>query len=1084
MNKYFESKEEGGLKWKEQGKRSLKERIKQTYDLIYTSCRAMGVTHPSFLAMGLGNFLSKIPKEFHDAIKAIYHEAQFELLCDPDKDYKFTVVFLNPAVAGGVVARILENASYAFRCPVVVHFRDSKKLAMELAERGKKTSTLCPSDPIGMMQGYLGNSWEGGYSKWYLAEQDTVAISTAILGRVGISNAFSDESRMVYHPEDERSMLGSNGTMLGVAPSEVEEEDAWVEQKGVGGVLNGLAESLLLHQPKDIEQHILRWSVDRLLQKWEDQKRRDREKRTGKKNGCVEEQVDKTSIATVMPDLRQDFKILLLDLAERFQAELNLDEKEKKLIHAQSRIKSGGMSDEDAKRILTDYCKAHQISLDNYTQHVDLPVIWAIEQGQVDLAEHLVQNAVQLDLLGTGGNTALHVAAEMGSREVVEALLKKHTELHQARHDNVNLKINHLNDNGDTALHLAVTGRFESIVKALIAHPGINLSAPDAQDCTPLHAALIKNSISIAQQFVDVSSKLDLNRQDNLGLTPLMYAIGIRNDDIALKLLRAGARHDLQDKEGLDALHYALQQRMPVIVDNIVKRITDPNRWERVDQQQNSYLHWAFREGAPSTAEVLIGKRVPLDKPNDLGLKPLHLISKYDTLCLLPFLKAHGYDQELPEEHLQNHTPLHLKAASGNLAEVKRHVEAGVYRITTIQKNPDGEPRLIDEEVDKDTYLNRQTGSGLKAIHLALHFNHPDVAFYLLDVGAKLPTAELNVHAAHMLKHDLQALFVTKDKIAERRSNAKLKVQRMREQIQELQKRSAQSDARSQDRVMREELYASDKEDSKKKETRMDDGINDKTVSKNESMRPFELENHYVPDIGLEDFLRQPHIRRQIGLRLMDTLLGEAKLFVHIKMRQIQRLNTKDKDDSFMKKYGKMSRDHIMALYVYSYECDIYKVVNNAVRKCDTKVIEEWKPFLYYLINALRVLPKEKETMKVFRGISVNVDRALYKVGQEVRWASFSSSSGDQSVAQQFLGDSAAGGTIFIISTQSAASIQQFSAYPEEDEVLFPPNTEFTVQNVLSKKTADLLHLSSLIIELKETKASIERNNAQKMPAF
>ena len=37
--------------------KALKQRMKSTYDNIFTSCRNMGVTHPSLLGMGLGVFL-------------------------------------------------------------------------------------------------------------------------------------------------------------------------------------------------------------------------------------------------------------------------------------------------------------------------------------------------------------------------------------------------------------------------------------------------------------------------------------------------------------------------------------------------------------------------------------------------------------------------------------------------------------------------------------------------------------------------------------------------------------------------------------------------------------------------------------------------------------------------------------------------------------------------------------------------------------------------------------------------------------------------------------------------------------------
>ena len=55
-DKYFT---EDGSGFNEGGEERLKLRMRETYDNIFTSCKSMGITYPSFLAMGLGMFLPK-----------------------------------------------------------------------------------------------------------------------------------------------------------------------------------------------------------------------------------------------------------------------------------------------------------------------------------------------------------------------------------------------------------------------------------------------------------------------------------------------------------------------------------------------------------------------------------------------------------------------------------------------------------------------------------------------------------------------------------------------------------------------------------------------------------------------------------------------------------------------------------------------------------------------------------------------------------------------------------------------------------------------------------------------------------------
>ena len=72
--------------------------------------------------------------------------------------------------------------------------------------------------------------------------------------------------------------------------------------------------------------------------------------------------------------------------------------------------------------------------------------------------------------------------------------------------------------------------------------------------------------------------------------------------------------------------------------------------------------------------------------------------------------------------------------------------------------------------------------------------------------------------------------------------------------------------------------------------------------------------------------------------------------------------------------------------------------------------------------------------------------------GKTVCWPSFSSTSLSYRVAQDFVGEGEFG-LIFIIDGKSARLIEDYSKFPSEKEMLFPPNTEFKV-NYLAKLTS------------------------------
>eukprot|EP00668_Euglena_longa_P000955 GGOE01001146.1.p1 GENE.GGOE01001146.1~~GGOE01001146.1.p1 ORF type:complete len:763 (+),score=144.16 GGOE01001146.1:330-2291(+) len=174
-------------------KQEFKARLKDMYDMLFLRCKEAGVTHPSFLPIGLGAFLPRIESS---EVKRIYHEAQFELLSE--KDYKFQFYFLNPGPGRKEAEEIL--GKYDFQTEVVLHTKNGKFLASELARAGYRTCCLNPSDCIAMMSGCMGYWWEVGKASRYVGEEDIVATSTFVLASKGISTAYNSARIAPYVP--------------------------------------------------------------------------------------------------------------------------------------------------------------------------------------------------------------------------------------------------------------------------------------------------------------------------------------------------------------------------------------------------------------------------------------------------------------------------------------------------------------------------------------------------------------------------------------------------------------------------------------------------------------------------------------------------------------------------------------------------------------------------------------------------------------------------------------------------------------------------------------------------------------------
>ncbi|XP_061397142.1 ankyrin-1 [Musca vetustissima] len=139
----------------------------------------------------------------------------------------------------------------------------------------------------------------------------------------------------------------------------------------------------------------------------------------------------------------------------------------------------------------------------------------------------------------------LHYAAVGGDCECARILLE-----HGAKVD-VTTAV------GYTPLHI---GADNCDITQLLLEFGANPNAKTFNTAeTPLHAALKYRNSNVANLLLQ-TNKININEIDEHDKTPLMYAIAYDQFDIAMELIRKGARVNLQDKDGNTALFYAVQK--------------------------------------------------------------------------------------------------------------------------------------------------------------------------------------------------------------------------------------------------------------------------------------------------------------------------------------------------------------------------------------------------------------------------------------------------------------------------------------------------------------------------------------------
>ena len=219
-------------------------------------------------------------------------------------------------------------------------------------------------------------------------------------------------------------------------------------------------------------------------------------------------------------------------------------------------------------------------------------------------------------------------------------------------------------------------------------------------------------------------------------------------------------------------------------------------------------------------------------------------------------------------------------------------------------------------------------------------------------------------------------------------------------------------------------------------ESRFTDGL---TTAPAEAVHSTFYDADYHPSIGSFEFC----------MALADNPLGlvfeKAALYVMcteciLKVHELQRQRVSHA----------LSPLHIAPIFMYTYELahegdQIYSAMNRAMRERDTTAVEYWRPLIWQVDKALQVLPSYKG--KLYRGIDLRFDEADYREGQLVCWPAFSSASAERSVAEDFV--KGGEGTLFLITSVGAKPISRLSRFPDEAEVLFPPNTSFRITSTL-----------------------------------
>ncbi len=202
---------------------------------------------------------------------------------------------------------------------------------------------------------------------------------------------------------------------------------------------------------------------------------------------------------------------------------------------------------EAANRLINDRVDLNKPNTDGYT-----PLCFAASHGNIKLLQSLIKAGADINKGNyIDGSTPLAHAVKNGQAEVAQKLIDAKADLNKSDND------------GDTPLCVAAyNGHAEVVQKLIDAKADLNKSDNDGD--TPLYVATYNGHAEVVQKLID--AKADLNKSNNDGFTPLHIAAYLGDVEIVQKLINAGADINKKSDKGLTPLEEAKRKnRMKVV---------------------------------------------------------------------------------------------------------------------------------------------------------------------------------------------------------------------------------------------------------------------------------------------------------------------------------------------------------------------------------------------------------------------------------------------------------------------------------------------------------------------------------------
>uniref|UniRef100_A0A3B3UAG7 Kinase D-interacting substrate 220b n=1 Tax=Poecilia latipinna TaxID=48699 RepID=A0A3B3UAG7_9TELE len=335
--------------------------------------------------------------------------------------------------------------------------------------------------------------------------------------------------------------------------------------------------------------------------------------------------------------------------------------------------------------------------VDGRSDNGQTPLMLAAEQGSLEIVQELIRRGANVNLDDVDCWSALISAAKEGHLEVVKELLES------------SAYIEHRDMGGWTALMWAAyKGRVE--VTRLLLEQGANPNTTGQYSVYPIIWAAGRGHADIVKLLLEHGAKV--NCSDKYGTTSLIWASRKGHYDCVMHLLEKGADVDQEGANSMTALIVAVKGGYTEVVKELLKRNPNVNM---TDKDGNTALMIAAKEGHTEIVQDLLDAGTYVNIPDRSGDTVLIGAVRGGHVEIVRAL-LHKY-ADIDIRGQENKTALYWAVEKGNAIMVR----------DILQCNPDTETCTKDGE----TPLIKAT-----------KMRNIDIVELLLDKGAKVSAVD------------------------------------------------------------------------------------------------------------------------------------------------------------------------------------------------------------------------------------------------------------------------------------------------------------------------------------------------------